>query len=79
MVILSGYLGSSEHYTAGVRAAIATAHDTALMDPVAIVRGSISPTQAAALLFLKTFGYSPGLDFDRFARDPAAIGLSRSG
>lgn len=79
MVILSGYLGSNEHYIAGVRAAIATDHDTTSNVPISIVCGAISPTQAAALLALKTFGYSPKLDFERFAREPAALGLSHGG
>ncbi len=79
MVILSGYLGGNAHYIDGLRAAIPAEQGRTMMDPVPIVQGAIPPTQAAALLALKIFGYSPKLDFDRFAREHAAIGLSHGG
>ena len=78
MVILSGFLGADTDYIGGVRSGI----EAEFLDggpEVPIVRGTISPMQAASLLALHTFCYSDRLDFDRFAGDEDEAATSGTG
>jgi len=69
MIILSGQLGTNEHYIAGLRTEIAAAFQGDRTSHVPVIAGSISPTLAAPHMALHAFCYSDRLDFGRFAKD----------
>lgn len=69
MIILSGHLGTNEHYVAGLRTEIAAAFDGSRTSLLPVIPGSISPTLAAPHMALHSFCYSDRLDFPRFATD----------
>lgn len=68
MIILSGYLGTNACYFDAVKEALTRHFDYVPGTSFELVRGRISPVEAAGLLALHTFCYSDRLDYDRFAR-----------
>ncbi|MGB3177175.1 MAG: ROK family protein [Albidovulum sp.] len=65
LIILSGTLGSNDAYFSGVEQELATAFAYGALSGFQLVRGQISPAEAASLLALHTFCYSDRLDFER--------------
>ncbi len=68
MIILSGYLGANEVYFRSVKHTLAAQFDHDPSTDYTLVRGTISPVEAASLLALHALCYSDRLDYDRFAR-----------
>ena len=73
LMILSGYLGANERYFSAVEAELAGTYGHDPARSFRLVRGTIYPVQAAALLALHALCYSDRLDYERIARaaDPA--------
>ncbi len=68
MIILSGYLGSSDCYFDAAQKALIDHFDYDPRHSFTLLKGTISSVAAAALLALHSFCYSDRLDYDRFAR-----------
>ena len=67
-VIVSGHLGGNAHLRlAAMKERLGGSWPAGLP----IIPGAVSPNQAASLLALSRFCYSPLLDFDRFSGDAA--------
>lgn len=68
MIVLSGYLGTNESYYNGVEAMLTREFNHGSKTSFQLVKGTISPVEAAALLALHSLCYSNRLDYDRFVR-----------
>ena len=68
IIVLSGYLGSSQDYVDGARKAFDLTCSEKQRGAHKVVRGEISPVEAAPLLALSALFYSDKLDFDRFSK-----------
>jgi predicted NBD/HSP70 family sugar kinase len=68
MIILSGYLGSSDCYFDAAQKALIDHFDFDPHHSFTLLKGTISSVEAAALLALHSLCYSDRLDYDRFAR-----------
>lgn len=76
LIILSGALGSNPAYFAGVEQRLAADFGFGPDSDFRLVKGEVSPTEAASLLALHTFCYSDRLDFERLndsASDPGSV------
>lgn len=76
-VIVSGYLGANPHYISGLSNEINRLWGDRWPSGLEITPGHISPTRAAALLALSSFGYSDRLDFDRFLSGSTPPAIAR--
>ena len=65
MIIMSGVLGADERYFGGAENELAAVYGYGPDSPYRLVRGQVTPSDAAALLALHTFCYSDRLDFER--------------
>ncbi len=65
LIILSGTLGSSDAYFQGVRNELAATFGYGSGSDFQLVKGEVSPAEAASLLALHSFCYSDRLDFER--------------
>lgn len=65
MIVLSGILGADEAYFSGAESELAAAYEYGPNSSYRLVRGEVSPSEAASLLALHTFCYSDRLDFER--------------
>lgn len=65
LIILSGTLGSSDGYFKGTESKLTTAFGYGPDSGYRLVKGEVSPADAASLLALHTFCYSDRLDFER--------------
>lgn len=65
MIILSGTLGSNDAYFEGAEEKLITEFGYGPDSGFRLVKGEVSPAEAAALLALHTFCYSDRLDFER--------------
>jgi len=65
LIILSGILGSSTAYFEGTKQRLTAAYGYGPNNSFQLVKGEVSPAEAAALLALHTFCYSDRLDFER--------------
>ena len=67
VVIVSGQLGTNKTYFEGIARALEAQYGLGSDASFRLLRGSINPERAAALLALHTFFYSDRLDYDRLA------------
>lgn len=65
LIILSGVLGSNDVYFNGAERELTTTFGYGSDSGFRLVKGEVSPAQAASLLALHTFCYSDLLDFER--------------
>lgn len=65
LIILSGTLGSNDAYFRGAEAELTATFGYGADSGYRLVKGEVSPADAAALLALHTFCYSDRLDFER--------------
>ena len=65
LIILSGTLGSNSIYFDGARERLTTEYGFGSDSGFRLVKGEVSPADAASLLALHTFCYSDRLDFER--------------
>ena len=65
LIILSGTLGSSDAYFEGTETKLSTTFGYCPDIGYRLVKGEVSPAEAASLLALHTFCYSDRLDFER--------------
>ena len=65
LIILSGTLGSNSIYFDGARERLTTEYGFGSDSGFRLVKGELSPADAASLLALHTFCYSDRLDFER--------------
>jgi len=73
-IVISGDLGASPAYFAGLEAELSEEFGQSQDQPFALVKGAITPDRAAALLALHAFCYSDRLDYERFARTTSTGG-----
>ena len=66
LIILSGHLGANDAYVQGAVEEMTKTFDYAPDTGVKLVKGAVSPSEAASLLALHTYCYSDRLDFQRF-------------
>ena len=65
LIVLSGILGADEAYFEGAEQELAATYGYGPDSPYRLVKGKVSPAEAAQLLALHSFCYSDRLDFER--------------